>query len=90
VEEYLNMDLLQNYYENRLTFGEVTDKSIVSCFLTNSVVSQNMATITKDSLHNIIMTSSATYWRQYTCKTLKGYMTLMSVTLRNYINETVT
>jgi len=33
------LSLTVKEFENRLTFGEVTDRSIVSCFLTHSVVS---------------------------------------------------
>jgi len=33
----LLLSLIVKSFENRLTFGEVTDKSIVSCFLTHSV-----------------------------------------------------
>jgi len=53
VVEYLNMSLLQIYqwvcqwknFENRLTFGEVMGKSLVSCFfLRHSVVKNTYLT----------------------------------------------
>jgi len=28
---------MKNFFENRLIFGEITDKSVVSCFLTHGV-----------------------------------------------------
>jgi len=50
VVEYLNKSLLQIYhlvcqrenFKNRLTFGEVMGKSLVSCFLTHDVVAMTI------------------------------------------------